>query len=192
MTDTLARKAKEKEIAAFKAALPRAHPIFTMLEDLSFPPSLANRSDALYQNLRHRHGNTLTVVAEYWRKAPFAFLGSVLEPKEYSEIYREAGASAIAVNVDSVGGGCAHEDIAEMVAEQQAAILEDVTAPVPIVAMDVVVDPVQISRAKLAGAAGEEEGGGLGWMGGGKGSLGRLSAVGRRLRPGRKAGYGPC
>lgn len=35
--------------------------------------------DKLYQALCHRRGNTLTVVAEYYRKAPWGFLGSVLE-----------------------------------------------------------------------------------------------------------------
>ncbi len=154
MTDILARKAKEKEVAAFKAALPRAHPIFAQLENLGGVPGEEGRSQVLYNRLRHRHGNTLTVVAEYWRKAPFSFLGSVLEPREYSEIYREAGADAIAVNVDPLTGGCSHEDIAQMVTEQHAAEGDDVNAPIPIIAADVVVDPVQISRAKLAGAAG--------------------------------------
>lgn len=37
------------------------------------------RPDKLYQALCHRRGNTLTVVAEYYRKAPWGFLGSVLE-----------------------------------------------------------------------------------------------------------------
>lgn len=152
MTEVLARKAKEKEVAAFKAALPRAHPIFATLEDL--PPSPSNQSQILYKALQKRHGNTLTVIAEYWRKAPFSFLGSVLEPKAYSEIYRKAGASVIAINVDPLTGGSLHEDIAQMVAEQEAARGGDVSAPIPIVASDVVVDPVQISRAKLAGAAG--------------------------------------
>lgn len=152
MTEILARKAKEKEIAAFKAALPRAHPIFTTLEEL--PSSPSNQSQVLYNALAKRYGNTLTVIAEYWRKAPFSFLGSVLEPREYSEIYREAGASVISINVDPLTGGCPHEDIAQMVAEQEAARREDVNAPIPIIASDVVVDPVQISRAKLAGAAG--------------------------------------
>lgn len=154
ITEVLARKAKEKEIAAFKAALPRAHPIFTTLEELPSSSSSTNQSQILYNALARRHGNTLTVIAEYWRKAPFSFLGSVLEPREYSEIYREAGASVISINVDPLTGGCPHEDIAQMVAEQEAARREDVNAPIPIVASDVVVDPVQISRAKLAGAAG--------------------------------------
>eukprot|EP00624_Nannochloropsis_granulata_P004882 evm.model.NODE_34656_length_35261_cov_30.693996.2 len=152
MTEILARKAKAKEIAAFKAALPRAHPIFTTLEEL--PPSPSNQSQILYNALQKRHGNTLTVIAEYWRKAPFSFLGSVLEPRAYSEIYRKAGASVIAINVDPLTGGCPHDDIAQMVTEQEAARREDVCAPIPIIASDVVVDPVQISRAKLAGAAG--------------------------------------
>ena len=78
----------------------------------------------------------------------------MLEPRAYSEIYRKAGASVIAINVDPLTGGCPHDDIAQMVTEQEAARREDVCAPIPIIASDVVVDPVQISRAKLAGAAG--------------------------------------
>jgi hypothetical protein len=37
------------------------------------------RSDKLYAALCHKRGNTLTVVPEYYRKAPWGFLGSVLE-----------------------------------------------------------------------------------------------------------------
>lgn len=37
------------------------------------------RSSTLYEALCHRRGNTLTVVAEYYRKAPWSFLGSVLD-----------------------------------------------------------------------------------------------------------------
>ncbi len=36
-------------------------------------------STALYQALCRQRGNTLTVVAEYYRKAPWGFLGSVLD-----------------------------------------------------------------------------------------------------------------
>ena len=46
--------------------------------------------------------------------------------QEYSEVYREAGAAAIAVNVDPLTGGCAHRDIQEMAREQQNAINNDV------------------------------------------------------------------
>lgn len=38
------------------------------------------RSTTLYNALCRQKGNTLTVVAEYYRKAPWGFLGSVLEP----------------------------------------------------------------------------------------------------------------
>ena len=82
LTDVLARKAKEKEVEAFKAALPRAHPIFTELEKVGS----YERSNLLYERLCHRQGNTLTVVAEYYRKAPWGFLGSVLEAKVRSII----------------------------------------------------------------------------------------------------------
>lgn len=47
-------------------------------------------------------------------------------PQEYSEIYREAGAAAIAVNVDPLTGGCAHKDIQDMAREQEDAISNDV------------------------------------------------------------------
>lgn len=36
MTEVLARKAKQAELEAFKAALPRAHPIFTELEKVGW------------------------------------------------------------------------------------------------------------------------------------------------------------
>ena len=77
LAGVLARKAKEKEIEAFKAALPRAHPIYTELEKLGS----YEKSTKIFEALRHRYGNTLTVVAEYYRKAPMAFLGSILEPR---------------------------------------------------------------------------------------------------------------
>lgn len=35
LTEVLARKAKQAEVEAFKAALPRAHPIFTELDKVS-------------------------------------------------------------------------------------------------------------------------------------------------------------
>jgi hypothetical protein len=73
----LARKAKEREVAAFKASLPRGHPIFTELEKVGS----YNASSVLWSALKRRYDNTLSVLPEYSRKAPFAYLGSVLEPR---------------------------------------------------------------------------------------------------------------
>ena len=45
-------------------------------------------------------------------------LCDVTTRQEYSKIYRDAGVSAISVNVDPLTGGCTHEDIQQMAKEQ--------------------------------------------------------------------------
>lgn len=56
---------------------------------------------------------------------------SIKHTQEYSEIYREAGAAAIAVNVDPLTGGCSHKDIQDIVREQHDAINNDVAGAFP-------------------------------------------------------------
>lgn len=42
--------------------------------------------------------------------------------QDYSDVYREAGAAAIAVNVDATTGGCSYDDIKAVADEQRMAV----------------------------------------------------------------------
>lgn len=73
--DVFARKARQREIQGFRDSLGRDDPLFEELDKVgSYPPQ-----DILYNALR-LNNRTVTVIAEYFRKAPFEYLGSVLEP----------------------------------------------------------------------------------------------------------------
>lgn len=79
----LARKAKLKEVESLKQLLPADHPIFLELGKVG----QYNASTALYMALKRPATKTLTVIAEYSRKANWGYLGSVLNP----QVGRQAG-----------------------------------------------------------------------------------------------------
>jgi indole-3-glycerol phosphate synthase len=79
------------------------------------------------------------------------FLSEILPPEILSPVFREFGATAVAVLADERTGGCTYDDIVEMVEEQQEA-MGDVPGPLPVISSDLIVDEIQIARAADAGA----------------------------------------
>ena len=70
-----------------------------------------------------------------------------------SPVFREFGASAVAVLADSQFGGCTYDDLSDVVEEQKEAE-GDMPGPLPVISSELIVDEIQIARAKDAGAAG--------------------------------------
>ena len=104
------------------------------------------------QSLLMKRKGTISIIAEYKRKlAGSGFLSEVPAPELLSPVFREFGASAVAVLSDERSGGCTYADVAAFVAEQANA-RDEVPGPLPVISNDIVVDEIQIARAKEAGA----------------------------------------
>jgi indole-3-glycerol phosphate synthase len=111
-----------------------------------------NNSNNKLQSLLMKRKGTISIIAEYKRKlSGSGFLSEVPPPELLSPIFREFGASAIAVLADERTGGCTYTDITTFVTEQSHA-LQEVPGPVPIISNDIIVDEIQIAQAKEAGA----------------------------------------
>jgi indole-3-glycerol phosphate synthase len=111
----------------------------------------SNNNNKLQSLLMKRKG-TISIIAEYKRKlSGSGFLSEVPPPELLSPIFREFGASAIAVLADERTGGCTYADISTFVTEQSNAS-DEVPGPVPIISNDIIVDEIQIAQAKEAGA----------------------------------------
>ncbi|KAL7444901.1 hypothetical protein ACHAXH_008762, partial [Discostella pseudostelligera] len=105
----------------------------------------------IQSQLTKRKG-TITIIAEYKRKVVGSgFLSDILPPEILSPVFREFGASAIAVLADERTGGCSYEDITTTVQEQNEAQGE-VPGPLPVISSDLIVDEIQIAQAADAGA----------------------------------------
>lgn len=104
------------------------------------------------QSLLMKRKGTISIIAEYKRKLTGSgFLSEVPAPELLSPVFREFGASAVAVLSDERSGGCTYADVAAFVAEQANA-RDEVPGPLPVISNDIVVDEIQIARAKEAGA----------------------------------------
>ncbi len=113
------------------------------------PPGEVGRLQSL---LTKRRG-TISIIAEYKRSlSGSGFLTDVPSPELLSPVFREFGASAVAVLADERSGGCTYDDVRAVAAEQDGAAGE-VPGPLPVISSDIVVDEVQIARAKDAGAS---------------------------------------
>ena len=111
-----------------------------------------NNNNNKLQSLLTKRKGTISIIAEYKRKlAGSGFLSEVPAPELLSPVFREFGASAIAVLADERSGGCTYADVATFVAEQANAI-DEVPGPLPVISNDSIVDEIQIARAKEAGA----------------------------------------
>ena len=70
-----------------------------------------------------------------------------------SPVFRDFGASAVSVMADSRIGGCDYGDLAA-VAEEQENARGNIPGPLPLVCGDMIVDEVQVARAKSIGCSG--------------------------------------
>lgn len=111
-----------------------------------------NGNNNKLQSLLMKRKGTISIIAEYKRKlAGSGFLSEVPAPELLSPVFREFGASAIAVLSDERSGGCTYADITTFVTEQANA-RDEVPGPLPIISNDIIVDEIQIAQAKEAGA----------------------------------------
>lgn len=107
----------------------------------------------LQSSLTKRSG-TVAIIAEYKRNlVGSSYLTEIPPPSILSPVFREFGASAAAVHADATFGGCTYDDLHDVIREQKEAGGE-VPGPLPVIASDVIVDEIQIARAKDAGADG--------------------------------------
>ena len=110
-----------------------------------------NQMGELQTTLTKRKG-TITIIAEYKRKLEGSgFMSEILPPELLSPVFREFGASAVAVLADDRTGGCTYDDI-KMVVEEQEEARGDVPGPLPVISSDVIVDEIQIAQSAEAGA----------------------------------------
>ena len=108
----------------------------------------------LQQTLTKRKG-TITVVAEYKRKNDAIASGTisdVYDPELLSPMFREYGASAIAVMADERMGGCTYDDLASFIEEQRRA-KNNVPGPLSVINNDLIIDELQIARSAAMGVA---------------------------------------
>ncbi len=146
----LARKAKEAEVAKYlseeidEATMACYRALDDVEEGAAVPTHLRD-------NLTKRKG-TLTVLAEYKRQLKDdGFVNEVFEPGLMSPLFREFGAAAVAVMTDKRIGGCTYDDL-KHVSEEQEGARGEVPGPLPVICSDLIVDEVQVARAKASGA----------------------------------------
>lgn len=147
------RKAREADVRKYCEAGPPESVLALLqkIKDYDGDGDGASGPGELQSLLTKRKG-TIAVVAEYKRRLEGSgFLSEILPPDILSPVFREFGASAVAVNADERGGGCTYDDIAAVVEEQEEA-RGDVPGPLPVISSDLVVDEIQIAQAADAGA----------------------------------------
>jgi len=156
------RKAKEADVRKYCEEGPSESVLALLKQIKDAAASAATTGDAggsdddtpigfIQSQLTKRKG-TITIIAEYKRKVTGSgFLTDILPPEILSPVFREFGASAIAVLADERTGGCSYADITTIVQEQNEAQGE-VPGPLPVISSDLIVDEIQIAQAADAGA----------------------------------------
>lgn len=184
----LARMAKKNEVENLKKMLSDDHPAKTLLHNLemhnkkreettdstSIEP-LYPASKVIYHSLKGKKNN-IAVVPEYCRNNKFNFLGSIIPPNIYSDVFREAGANAMTVNIDKTsimtknknndneyrdpdgkekdtGGMYLWEDVYKITKFQEKNI-DDSPPPLPVIIQDIIIDNIQLCMAHLCNAKG--------------------------------------
>lgn len=184
----LARMAKKKEVENLKNMLDEDHPAKTLLKTLE--SHNLNRQDAVasnnveplfpLSNVIHKSlkakKNNLAVVPEYCRNNKFNFLGSIIPPNIYSDVFREAGANAMTVNIDKTsimtktknndneyrdpdgpekdaGGMYLWEDVYKITKFQEKN-QNDCPPSLPVIIQDIIIDDIQLCMAHLCNAKG--------------------------------------
>jgi len=161
----LARKAKEKDIRAYveggiePSVMQQIQKLDAYLlprppeDTTSAKPSSAQGGGGPVQQALTKRKGTITVIAEYKRNfEQSGFIsGEIYEPILISPVFREFGASAIAVSTDSRLGGATYTDLQAFVQEQSTA-KGNVPGPLPVINHDFIVDPIQLCRSVAYGA----------------------------------------
>jgi len=148
----LARKAKEAEIVAKKKTLEEAGPDHPVLKRLADAKADAEPPTAIYKALKKPRG-TLTLIAEYRKKVKSGFIKEMMEPVLMSPVYRNSGAKVVSVYTNYNVGGCTVED-AKVIADEQYSAMGQIPGPMPVMIHDIILDPIQLAEASLAGVSG--------------------------------------
>lgn len=153
----LQRKAQEAKQKKFLESLDDEDPVVKAMNAESASGRDAPGFGEVRRRLKRQKRGALGVVAEFNKKVPAALKAIGVQEYEIPDInlvsteLRGAGANVMAINMESVAGGCDDADFAYASLEQASA-KEDFPGPLPLVWMDAVVDEVQLARAKIAGA----------------------------------------
>lgn len=155
----LARKAKEAAVREFCVG-GLSPDVLEKVEEMKAGLQSDETTDEapgpIQTRLTKRKG-TISLIAEYKRKfaVDTAFVdkdaGGVFDPEVLSPVFREFGASGVAIMADERMGGCTYEDVSEF-AKEQASAKGDMPGPVSIISSDLIVDEVQIAQSAAAGA----------------------------------------
>lgn len=107
----------------------------------------------LQQALTKRKG-TITVIAEYKRKLENSAIIDFdkFNPEILSPVFREFGASAVAVMADEAMGGATYDDVRDFANEQEGA-KGDMPGPLPVISNDLIVDELQLAQSAAAGVS---------------------------------------
>ena len=147
------RKAKEADVRKYCEDGP-PESVLALYKQIKAYDGSGDDGDAAgeLQSLLTKRKGTISVVAEYKRKLEGSgFIKDVTLPEILSPVFREFGASAVAVLADERTGGCTYDDVKAMVEEQEEA-RGDVPGPLPVISSDLIVDEIQIAQARDAGA----------------------------------------
>eukprot|EP01036_Dinobryon_divergens_P006123 gene6123-8122_t len=90
-------------------------------------------------------------MAEYNKKSKTGFILGMPEPEIMGGVLRDAGARAIAVEMDKRSGGVSNEEFVRFAKEQNRAKLLT-PGPIALLWSDFVVDKIQIAQAASLGA----------------------------------------
>lgn len=149
---TIIRKNKLKEIENLKANISSQsdHVISRFLSTGEQPYGVSNPIPFI-KSVVNRY-NTVSVMAEYNKKARTGFILGLPPPEIMGGLLRDAGAKAIIVSLDKRFGGTTVEEFYRLCKEQNQARLFN-PGPIPIVWNDYIVDDIQIVQAAAYGAA---------------------------------------
>jgi indole-3-glycerol phosphate synthase len=149
----LVKKGKKKTVDAIYKDLQEQgdeHPINKYLQKKEYPTGVDAPID-FYKSCKSLH-RTLSIVAEYNKKADTGFIVGLPPPQIMGGVLRDAGAKAVIVSMDSRSGGVSTEEFIQFVHEQSSAKLF-LPGPVSVVWNDLIIDNIQVTYAAALGAA---------------------------------------
>jgi indole-3-glycerol phosphate synthase len=129
------------------------HYIKDTIDTIDLKHQQQHQSTGLIQQAITKRKGTLSVIAEYTRKVDNILLDqNTFAPEILSPLFREFGASAIAVLADERVGGCSYDiELYQFVKEQQRAA-SSIYGSIPVINNDIIIDEIQIARTKAIGA----------------------------------------
>jgi indole-3-glycerol phosphate synthase len=151
----LVKKAKQAELREYAAeGVPESVMAqYQIIKEKAESIDLQNQTPGPLQEALTRRKGTLTVIAEYKRKlSDSGYIADIFDPEILSPVFREFGASAIAVMADQRMGGCTYQDLAAFCEEQRRAATK-VPGPVAVINNDVIIDELQIARSAALNVA---------------------------------------